>query len=86
MSETGTERRYTLADIDRMRGLLRQLLTPIDSPYYEAEISAKVEDHLRTYMQAGIRPEKISDRVKEQNRMVQEMRLRLAEPASPPAP
>lgn len=53
-----TERKYSVAEIDRMREAIRLKLEPRGSvfTYNEGELSARVEDRLRTYMMAGVDP------------------------------
>src|SRR5215469_11770064 len=48
---------YTLHDLDRMRAAVSELLQPPpNTPYYETELHARIEDQLRTDMAACIAP------------------------------
>lgn len=55
-----TERKYSISEIDKMRGAVRLKLQPGPmQPYNGAELSARVEDRLRTYMLAGVDPDEL---------------------------
>lgn len=55
-----TERKYSISEIDKMRGAVRLKLQPGPmQPYNDAELSARVEDQLRTYMMAGVDPDEL---------------------------
>jgi len=52
------ERKYSVAEIDRMRQAIRWSY-PCGVPYYENERSAEIENRLRTYMQNGTDPKEL---------------------------
>lgn len=49
-------RKYSVAEIDQMREVLRWNLTPLNCAYHQDELEERVERQLRTYMEAGIDP------------------------------
>jgi hypothetical protein len=59
------ERRYTVAEIDRMRSALRLIIIRPNTNYYPDEMERKIEDQLRTYMLNGTDPEEL-DRLRDE--------------------
>ena len=53
------ERKYSVAEIDRMRRALERICTPTNRGYFPAEVEKRVEERLRTYMQNGTDPEEL---------------------------
>lgn len=58
------ERRYTVAEIDRMRIAVEQLF-PMDIAYDRAVRAKQAEERLRTYMLNGTEPEELEQHAKE---------------------
>lgn len=63
-----SERKYSVAEIDRMRAAIRRTFPPqtysqsINDPYLKSvgpDYSGQVEDRLRTYMLNGTEPEEL---------------------------
>ncbi len=90
MSDTGkSEHRYTLAEINRMRAAERTILLPVtwvnmnygSSPSYnESNLTAAIEERIRTYMQAGIRAEDVEAAAAEQKHREAAQRLAMRDP------
>ena len=61
-----TERSYTLKEIDRMREAISYVhcIRGVDADHLDA-VNRSIEDHLRTYMLAGISPEDLELKAKE---------------------
>lgn len=57
-------RKYTVAEIDRMRRAI-EWSYPSGVTYYQAERSAEIEDRLRTYMVNGTDPSELEQAMRE---------------------
>ena len=65
MDEMNTERRYSVADMDRMRAAIQTREIPHPSPYGDKAVTEwrrQVDDRVRSYMLAGIAPEEIEEK------------------------
>jgi 3'-phosphoadenosine 5'-phosphosulfate sulfotransferase (PAPS reductase)/FAD synthetase len=67
------DHRYTIREIEEMRSLVHKLLKFRNSYWSSAWLShgynpqtAEVEEHLRTYMMTGIRPDELKKRAQEE--------------------
>ncbi len=59
------ERAYTVAEIDRMRSAVNDWLSPPDGCTYDrVRLERQVELHLRTYLEAGVSPDDLAERVR----------------------
>lgn len=57
-----SERKYSVKEIDMMRGYVRYMLhPPAMMPFRQEEVDARVENALRTYIAAGISPEELEE-------------------------
>ena len=58
-----TDRKYSVAEIDRMRAAVHENVLETRGLFYGdgAKLATVVEDRLRTYMLAGIGPEELED-------------------------
>ncbi len=56
-----TARKYSLDEIDKMRGALRTLCIHLEVPYLPKEKNAEIEDQLRTYMLNGTDPDELKE-------------------------
>ena len=45
--------KYTVDEIELMRVIVRDMITPINIPYYPDELDGRAELQLRTYMANG---------------------------------
>lgn len=54
------ERKYSVAEIDRMRVLVRFTI-PDGTTFYGEGVTVWIEERLRTYMMAGIGPEELQE-------------------------
>lgn len=70
-------RAYTLAEIDRMRTAVARIETPVGQSFYPNEVVARIEEHLRTYLAAGVLPEALEEKMSETVRAQQEMQQRM---------
>lgn len=59
------ERRYTVADMDRMREAIRTREIPHPNPHGDRAVTEwrrQVDDRVHAYMRAGISPEEIEEK------------------------
>lgn len=56
-------RKYSVAEIDRMRSAIFFILTPPLMPYQEQDRKEEIERHLRTYMANGTEPAELEEMV-----------------------
>lgn len=71
-----TDRKYTLAEIDRMRNAINWMY-PDGVAFYQDERARETEERLRTYMAAGIEPEDLERQMGEYIRARQEAQARM---------
>ncbi len=70
-------RKYTVAEIDRMRRAIsqRENLSMQGQSFYPNERHAKIEDMLRTYMANGTEPEELERAASQEAAEMQQFRL-----------
>ncbi len=72
MSKSNPQTTYTVQEIDRMRRLLPEIMFPTiwysrtsgmgsGGSYKETDRKTEIEERLRTYLLAGIRPEQLEE-------------------------
>lgn len=69
------ERKYSVAEIDRMRRAL-EWAYPTGVSYYAEQRGAEIENRLRTYMQNGTEPSELEEVAQERMRAETQMRQR----------
>lgn len=68
-----TQRKYTYVEITAMRADLTLLLTP-NHPFFQAELEAKIESQLQTYMMNGTEPSELREAAADLIRAMQQAR------------
>ena len=57
----GSDRKYTLSEIEKMRSLCVRLAIPFGQWWDKDQLERRAEDRLRTYMQNGTTPDELQE-------------------------